>query len=95
VELKSAGRLVLSRMAPGEDRWVRVRFADVSGAYGSLAIIRFNEVAKGEPVNGFASDTSANLWQSLDAKYYAWKLTLSAGCSLLRMTRKQAGVPTR
>jgi len=52
--LKSAGRLVLRRMAPGEDRWVRTRFGDVNSDYGSLDIIRFNEVAEGKPVSGFA-----------------------------------------
>ena len=54
VELKSAGRLTLRRMAPGEDRWVRTRFGDVNSDYASQGIIRFNEVANGNPVSGFA-----------------------------------------
>jgi hypothetical protein len=54
VELTPAGHFVLNSMAPGEDRWIRVTFGDVSGDNGSLAEVRFNEVDEGKPVNGFA-----------------------------------------
>jgi hypothetical protein len=49
-----AGRFVLSAMAPGEERWIRVRFGAVSAPNGSVSVLRFGERGPRGVSNGFA-----------------------------------------
>ncbi len=51
---EKAGRIVLSAMAPGEERWIRIRFGAVSAPNGSLSVLRFSERAPRGVSNGFA-----------------------------------------
>jgi hypothetical protein len=52
--LAVSGRLVLTKMAPGESRWVGVRFGQLTRAEGSRLEVDFSEVSSGRGVNGFA-----------------------------------------
>ncbi len=54
VPLARGGRIVFAAMAPGEDRWLGVRFDAVTAPNGSLSIVRFSERGNGGVANGFA-----------------------------------------
>lgn len=54
IKLEKSGRLVVPRMAPGENRWLRLSLGRFAGREGSRATVRFKEVAKGRPVTGFS-----------------------------------------
>ncbi len=41
-------------MAPGEDRWLELKFGDISSPNADPVIFRFNQVNPGSTVNGFA-----------------------------------------
>jgi hypothetical protein len=54
VPLASSGSVVLKDMAPGEDRWLELKFGDISSPLADSVIFRFNQVNSGSTVNGFA-----------------------------------------
>jgi hypothetical protein len=48
------GTIRLPAMAPGESRWVGLRFPAASGKAGRVLAVEFLELVEGIPVNGFA-----------------------------------------
>jgi hypothetical protein len=54
IPLASSGSLVLKDMAPGEDRWLKLKFGDISSPNADPVIFRFSQVNLGSTVNGFA-----------------------------------------
>jgi hypothetical protein len=54
VPLTRQGRIVAARMAPGENRWLRLTFGRFSGPLGAPLTVRFAEAGANGPSNGFA-----------------------------------------
>lgn len=47
-------RIVLAAMAPGEERWIGLRFGSIAAPDGTVTIVRFRERGKRGVTNGFA-----------------------------------------
>jgi hypothetical protein len=54
VRLEKSGRIVIPKMAPGENRWLGLSLGQFTGTEGSRAVVRFTEVGNGGPVSGFS-----------------------------------------
>jgi hypothetical protein len=54
LELAPSGRLILKGMAPGENRWIGVRFGQLVGKESPAVQARFTEVDSAGPISGFA-----------------------------------------
>ena len=55
MDMGKAGRIVLEHMAPGEDRWLGLRFGGISAPMGQPVLFRLYEVtSRKKVVNGFA-----------------------------------------
>jgi hypothetical protein len=52
--IREAGRVVLARMQPLENRWVGIRMRGLTGRPGLVAAVEFDELVGDAAVNGFA-----------------------------------------